>query len=209
MRIILILIVFALLGVLFYNIKNKCCGANGAKAKPSATSVSQGSSSNSEIVSTAIVGTNVAETSTDITTDTNNPSANKTNASSSGNDTVSSSGENIVDSRTQDPSSKASSTYNHDEYTTIRSKGNLKIIPFSADNNINVEVQALLEETCTKLEGSLTKVHIHAYGRGKVGYLQKMEDFLIRCGLSPTRVTLSHHKVTDEYNKQIVVGFSN
>ncbi len=177
-RIILIMLMWVLLGVLFFTIKKNCCSNQPAILMVPATS----------------------ETDQSVDPHSDLPKADEVSVSDSEltNETA------VADS--QNKTSESSETnFEYDEFSTIRSEDDKSIIPFSEDNNLSTEVQALLEETCARLSTSLAKVQITAYGEDRSNYLRKMEDFLIRCGLSPGRVDLSSRGKNDTYEDKIVL----
>ena len=191
MRYILIILVLLLLGSLFYAVKNRqCCGSDAGK--PAATSISNEATGATD--KAIVAGSTANKGDKAIEESTTKEEMEETKEATS--------------SITQSATTKSFPSYNHADHITIQSVDNLKIIPFSKDNKLNVEVQALMEETCSSLQNSLSKVNIRAYGKGQGGYLRKMEDFLIRCGVSPSRVRLSHHKTNDDYKDQIVFSIS-
>ncbi len=180
-RVILIVLMWVLLGVLFFTIKKNCCGNKPQAQLPAATSVS-GQTSNDQ--------TDIVKPDEDV--------------SSSDSAVVGERSE--MDKDTQSLTQNASQTnYDYNEYSTIKSDDDKSIIPFSEESTLSTEVQALLEETCSDLSTSLDKVRITAYGENRSGYLRKMEDFLIRCGVSPGRVDLSSKSKNDTYEDEIVL----
>lgn len=97
------------------------------------------------------------------------------------------------------------SSYDHSSFNTFKTEGDRTVIPSKDKDMMDDEMQALLEQTCESHSNSMGKVMITAYGKNQASTMNKMENFLIRCGLSPQRVNVRQTKSTDKYSDKLVL----
>lgn len=94
--------------------------------------------------------------------------------------------------------------YAHSTFVTFEKDGNKTVIDITEDEPMNDEMNALLESSCNELQNNMKKILITSYGNTPDVTMKKMEDALIRCGLSPQRVLLYSKKSNDTYDNKLV-----
>lgn len=119
----------------------------------------------------------------------------------SGSSTQTQSGK-LADSASRQKNSNAANTavtdYDHSTYNTITVENGSSHIPLKTEDTFNDEIKAHLEQVCAKMGGNLSKVKIVGFNRdnrlaSKTSL--SMENFLIRCGISPFRISRTNCKI--------------
>ena len=96
--------------------------------------------------------------------------------------------------------------YDYEADKTIVNEGGISAIPLKEENTFNDEIKAQLEQYCARMQNDLSKIYINGYDNGdKLARktTMKMENFLIICGVSPSRVVRTNRITKDERNSHI------
>lgn len=181
MRAFLIFLLWLLLGWFFYSMKNSCCSLPSTSAK--SASILPGDKTTSIVSST---DTSQVLTEGDVQEPSSTTQAGTEKA-------------NITET------AEEAKPYNYENSKSIKTKDNLSLIPANGESTLDDELKALLENTCHQLRNNLSKVSIISYAEGQHRKMKKMEDFLIRCGLSPGRVNFkTSYQENEDYDDRIV-----
>ena len=98
--------------------------------------------------------------------------------------------------------------YDYEADKTIVMEGGLSTIPLSEENTFNDEIKAHLEQFCAKMQNDLSKIYVKGYDSGDNlarETMMKMENFLIICGVSPSRIVRTNRKAKDKQASYIEV----
>jgi len=173
MKAFVVILCWLLIGFFYWSMSQTCCtpGADNSKG----ALIGQ-----TNTTSTSVPTVDTVKNSTSISDDT---TGNIQNGNQS-NSTIS----------TQKTNS-GSLNYDHSLYNTITEEHGISNIPLKTEDPFNDEIKAHLEQVCTKMNGNLSKLRIVGYNKenwlaSKTG--MKMENFLIRCGVSPFRISRSN-----------------
>ena len=204
MRIAFIFLLWLLLGVFFFKVKDTCC-SHKTHATTVVPAVEDDTSTVSDTLTTDVSGTD----STQLDQGSDSTSADETSAQDASTEVQA---ETRATPQAEETTSESNDRYTYDDatYNTITQDGNASIIPFSDTEEIGDEIMALLEKTCSRLSDNMSKVRITAYGSGQGKVLSRMENFLIRCGVSPGRVSvMTSSSDNSKYSDNIVLDITN
>ena len=85
----------------------------------------------------------------------------------------------------------ASVDYDYESDHSIKVEKGISNIPLMTDNPFSDEIKAHLEQFCASMQNDLSKIHLQGYDAGDKLARETsmdMENFLIRCGISPGRI---------------------
>lgn len=188
MRALLIFILWLLLGWFFYSMKSNCCSHPSSVSAKSAAVLpgdkgpeKKISDDTAKVISEEEVTESKSVTETEEFTTKANTLQN-------------------------DPESREQiEPYDYEKSLNIKTSANLSLIPATDESKLDDELKALLERTCLKLSNNLSKVQMVSYAENQNRKMRKIEDFLIRCGLSPGRINFkTSNKENEDYTGKIV-----
>ena len=195
MKALFVVLCWLLIGFFYWSMSQNCCATAGQES------------------SVAVLEGNKLDTKEQAITETDSSSQSPTLDTLKEKETVEI--DSIVDSTVDSDIDYPEETepvidYNYDADNTIMAKDGVSIIPLKPDDTFSDEIKAHLEQICKDLSHNFSKVKIEGYNNQDIIAAKtavNMENFLIRCGVSPFRISRTNSKIdtADSFVKMSII----